>query len=120
MSELSRLGSFSRGRTEGTSKGTEIAPAIAEDGALKATPKDISDHALRQLDQAAADLGFVDRTPRRKPGRKPSPRTFQLHPKVLPLIGNAFADEAIRRDLTQGEFFEIVWNHFVNAGVSSG
>ena len=31
--------------------------------------------------------GFVDRTPRKKPGRKPSPRTYQLHPKVFPRVG---------------------------------
>ena len=51
---------------------------------LKARPKDTSPEEVRRVDEVGEALGFVDRSPRRKPGRKPSPRTYQLHPKVFP------------------------------------
>ena len=54
-------------------------------------------------------LGFVDRSPRKKPGRKPSPRTYQLHPKVFPATGAAIAAEAERLGITQGQLIERMW-----------
>ncbi len=42
---------------------------------LKARPKDISVEEVRRVDEVGEALGFVDRSPRKKPGRKPSPRT---------------------------------------------
>jgi hypothetical protein len=53
--------------------------------------------------------GFVDRSPRKKPGRKPSPRTYQLHPKVFPRVGEAIASEAERLGITQGQLIEVMW-----------
>ena len=58
---------------------------------LKARPKDTSPEEVRRVDEVGEALGFVDRSPRRKPGRKPSPRTYQLHPKVFPATGAAIA-----------------------------
>ncbi len=69
---------------------------------LKARPKTTSVEEVRRIDDAGEALGFLDRTPRKKPGRKPSPRTHQLHPKVFPRIGEAIAREAERLGITQG------------------
>lgn len=80
----------------------------------KAKPKPIDHNEMMALDEAAEKRGFVDRSARRKPGRKASKRTFQLHPKVLPEIGEAFADEAVRLEITQGQLLEIVWKAFQN------
>jgi len=76
---------------------------------LKAKPKPLNSKELQDLDTVAEERGFVDRSARRKPGRKASKRTFQLHPKVLPEVGEAFADEAVRLDLTQGQLLEKLW-----------
>ena len=51
----------------------------------------------------------MDRSPRKKPGRKPSPRTHQLHPKVFPATGAAIAAEAERLGITQGQLIERMW-----------
>lgn len=80
---------------------------------LKARPKDHDLATERDVDRVGERLGFVDRSPRRKPGRKPSLRTFQLHPKVLPPIGEAFADLAAERGITQGQLFEEVWQVYL-------
>lgn len=76
---------------------------------LKARPKTTSTAQVRQIDDVAEKRGFVDRSPRKKPGRKPSPRTFQLHPKVMPETGQAIAAEAERLGLTQGQLIEQMW-----------
>ena len=47
---------------------------------LKARPKDTTVEEVRRVDEVGEARGFLDRTPRKKPGRKPSPRTHQLHP----------------------------------------
>lgn len=64
---------------------------------------------MRKVDEVGEARGFVDRTPRKKPGRKPSPRTYQLHPKVMPRIGEAIAEEAAKDGLTQGQLIEKIW-----------
>jgi ribosome-binding protein aMBF1 (putative translation factor) len=79
---------------------------------LKARPKTTSTNQVRQIDEVAEKRGFVDRSPRKKPGRKPSPRTYQLHPKVLPEVGQAIAEEAEQRGLTQGQLIEEIWRAF--------
>ncbi len=66
---------------------------------LKARPK------RESVEEIRAARGFADRAPR----RKPSPRTHQLHPKVLPATGVAIADEAERLGLTQGQMIERLW-----------
>lgn len=79
---------------------------------LLARPKKDKPQKLYEAEKAGEDLGFVDRSPRRKPGRKPSSRTYQLHPKVLPEIGQSIAEEAIRRGVTQGYLIELMWKKY--------
>lgn len=76
---------------------------------LKARPKTTTIEEVRRVDEVGEARGFLDRTPRRKPGRKPSPRTFQLHPKVFPEVGEAIATEAERLGITQGQLIERMW-----------
>lgn len=80
---------------------------------LKARPKNTSIEAVRRVDEVGEAHGFWDRTPRKKPGRKPSPRTYQLHPKVFPDIGEAIASEAGKRGLTQGQLIERMWEAYI-------
>jgi len=77
---------------------------------LKARPKDTTVQEVRTVDQVGEARGFLDRTPRKKPGRKPSPRTHQLHPKVFPVIGEAIALEAEQLGITQGQLIERMWD----------
>jgi|TARA_R110002051_G_scaffold225196_1_gene288165 hypothetical protein len=76
---------------------------------LKARPKDTTVEEVRRVDEVGEARGFLDRTPRKKPGRKPSPRTYQLHPKVFPEVGEAIAAEAERMGITQGQLIEQMW-----------
>lgn len=76
---------------------------------LVAKPKPSSARVIRDVDEMAEGRGFVDRSPRKKPGRKPSPRTYQIHPKLLPDIGEAIAEEAGERGITQGHLIEMMW-----------
>lgn len=79
---------------------------------LKARPKDTSVEEVRRVDEVGEARGFLDRTPRKKPGRKPSPRTYQLHPKVFPEVGGAIATEAERLGITQGQLIESMWEEY--------
>ena len=83
---------------------------------LKARPKDTAVEDVRRVDEVGEARGFVDRTPRKKPGRKPSPRTHQLHPKVFPKVGEAIAAEAERRGITQGQRIEEMWSRYQELG----
>ena len=76
---------------------------------LRARPKDSTPQEVRRVDEIGEALGFVDRSPRKKPGRKPSPRTYQLHPKVFPATGKAIAAKAERLSITQGQLIEQMW-----------
>lgn len=76
---------------------------------LTARPKDTGDAEVRKVDEVGEARGFLDRTPRKKPGRKPSPRTYQLHPKVFPKVGEAIAAEAEQLGITQGQLIEQMW-----------
>ena len=77
---------------------------------LRARSKQVTAEEVRRIDEVGEAHGFLDRTPRRKPGRKPSPRTHQLHPKVFPEIGEAIASEAERMGITQGQLIEQMWD----------
>ncbi len=81
---------------------------------LKARPKDTTVAEVRMVDEVGEARGFVDRSPRKKPGRKPSPRTHQLHPKVFPSVGEAIAAEAERQGITQGQLIEMMWDSYRN------
>ena len=79
---------------------------------LKARPKDTTAAEVRRVDEVGEARGVLDRTPRKKPGRKPSPRTYQLHPKVFPEVGEAIAAEAERLGITQGQLIEMMWEGY--------
>lgn len=87
---------------------------------LKARPKGQVEEALQKIDEHGDRRGFVDREPatsmsvpfRKKPGRKPSPRTQQLHPRVLPATSQAFFAAARERGLSQGQMFEVIWAYW--------
>lgn len=79
---------------------------------LKARPKGTTVEEVRRVDEVGESRGFLDRTPRKKPGRKPSPRTYQLHPKVFPRVGEAIAAEAERLGVTQGQLIELLWEKY--------
>lgn len=79
---------------------------------LTARPKDTGPTEVRKVDEVGEARGFVDRSPRKKPGRKPSPRTHQLHPKVFPQVGLAIASEAERLGITQGQLIERMWEKY--------
>ena len=87
-------------------------------GGLKARPKATSTEEVRRVDEIGEARGFLDRTPRKKPGRKPSPRTHQLHPKVFPKIGEAIAAEAERLGITQDQLIEEMWKAYHSEDVS--
>ena len=76
---------------------------------LKARPKSAIPNETRVIDDLGEAHGFVDRTPRRKPGRKPGPRTMQMHPKIREEIGEAMLDEAEALGITQGRLIELMW-----------
>jgi len=84
-------------------------------GGLVARPKPSTVEDVRRIDEVGEARGFVDRTPRKKPGRKPSPRTYQMHPKVMPQIGEAITDEAEKLGLTQGQLIEKMWQMYLKA-----
>lgn len=81
---------------------------------LTARPKATDAADVRKVDEVGEARGFVDRTPRKKPGRKPSPRTYQLHPKVFPRVGEAIAAEAELRGITQGQLVEQLWDAYAS------
>lgn len=83
-------------------------------GRLKTREKDRSVQAVERTDRAAEELGFVARDPQRTRGRKPSPRTGQIHAKVMPGISEDIANEARRRGVQQGVIIEEAWALYKN------
>ena len=79
---------------------------------LKAKPKGNIQEDIKTADQVGEERGFVDRSIQKKPDRKPSPRTFQLHPKFFPEIGEAIALEAEQMGITQGQLVEMMWQDY--------
>lgn len=84
-------------------------PFSVDLGRLKAREKDRSAAAVERADRAGEELGFIDRDPVKRRGRKPSPRTGQVHAKVLPHVAEAIAAEARRRGVQQGVVLEEAW-----------
>lgn len=78
-------------------------------GRLRSREKDRSPAAVERADRAGEGLGFVDREPVKRRGRKPSPRTGQVHAKVLPPVADEIAAEARRRGVQQGVILEEAW-----------
>lgn len=78
-------------------------------GGLKSRDKAASRQAVETVDTAGEKLGFVARAPAKRRGRKPSPRTGQVHAKVLPPVADEIAAEARRRGVQQGVLIEEAW-----------
>lgn len=76
---------------------------------LKTKPKDTSAAAIQTVDRAGEQHGFVPREAGGRRGRKPSPRTGQVHAKVLPHVADEIAAEAAHRGVTQGILIEEAW-----------
>ena len=89
-------------------------PFQMDASALRARAKPDGRDALRAADRAGEAQGFVAREPRRG-GRKPSPRTGQVHAKVLPHVRDALLEEAARRGVTQGVLIEEAWALYLEA-----
>ncbi len=78
-------------------------------GKLRSKPKDASPQSVARVDEAAEKHGFVERTPKKRRGRKPSPRTGQVHAKVMPDVSREIAREATERGVQQGVLIEEAW-----------
>lgn len=91
---------------EGVNDATE--PFHIDAGTLRRRPKPDTAATLRAVDERAQTHGFVTREPR-KGGRRPSPRTGQVHAKVLPNVRDELLEEAARRGVTQGVLIEEAW-----------
>jgi|GEM_PF-549934 hypothetical protein len=78
-------------------------------GKLRTKPKDTSPGTVARTDKAAEKHGFVDRSPQKRRGRKPSPRTGQVHAKVMPDVAKEIAAEARFRGVQQGVIIEEAW-----------
>ena len=61
-----------------------------------------------RVDITAAEHGFINRSVSRG-GRKRSPRTGQVHAKVLPHVSVEIANESTRRGVQQGVVIEEAW-----------
>lgn len=95
---------------------SDAKPAFTVDlGGLKTRSKDHSANSLEQVDRAGEAHGFVDRSPKKKRGRPPSPRTGQVHAKVMPNISEAISAEARRRGVQQGILIEEAWALYCEA-----
>ena len=84
-------------------------PFSIDVGALRSRAKDTDAGAVAKADAAGEAHGFHPREPRGRPGRRPSPRTGQVHAKVLPHVSDEIAEEAQRRGVTQGVLIEEAW-----------
>lgn len=78
-------------------------------GKLRSKPKDASPQSVAKSDEAAEKHGFVERTPKKRRGRKPSPRTGQVHAKVMPNVAKEISHEAAARGVQQGVLIEEAW-----------
>lgn len=79
-------------------------------GGLKSRNKGISaPQELQKIDRAGDAHGFVDRSPKKRRGRPASPRTGQVHAKVLPEFSEEIAAEAKRLGVQQGVLIEEAW-----------
>lgn len=84
-------------------------PFAVDLGKLRKKPKAVDDGQVEAVDRAAAEHGFVQREAGKKRGRAKSPRTGQLHAKVLPHVAEEIAEEARMRGVTQGVLLEEAW-----------
>jgi hypothetical protein len=88
---------------------TDPKPFRIDLGTLRAREKDQSPRTIEKVDQAGDDLGFIPREGQKRRGRRPSPRTGQVHAKVMPHVSEEIAAEARRRGVQQGVILEEAW-----------
>jgi hypothetical protein len=88
---------------------TEETPFQIDLAGLKSRRKGTDDRSVATADATASEHGFITREGGGRRGRQPSPRTGQVHAKVLPHISDAIAEEAQRRGVTQGVVIEDAW-----------
>ncbi len=88
---------------------SDIKPFSVDIGRLKSRAKETSAQVIEKSDRAGEELGFVSRSEEKRRGRKPSPRTGQVHAKVMPNVSDEIADEARRRGVQQGVIIEEAW-----------
>ncbi|MEM9784864.1 MAG: chromosome partitioning protein ParB [Pseudomonadota bacterium] len=81
--------------------------------ALRSRRKDTKPESVAKSDAAGERLGFVEREPKKKRGRKPSPRTGQVHAKVMPNVARAIGQEARNRGVQQGVIIEEAWELYL-------
>ena len=91
----------------------QLKPFAVDLKQLRSRPKDTSPAAIQSVDRAGEQHGFVAREGTGKRGRPPSPRTGQVHAKVLPHVADEIAAEAIRRGVTQGILIEEAWTLYL-------
>jgi hypothetical protein len=84
-------------------------PFSIDIGNLRTRRKDVSTEAIGRADVAAEQHGFVNREGQGRRGRRPSPRTGQVHAKVMPHVAEEIAEEARRRGVQQGVLVEEAW-----------
>jgi len=80
---------------------------------LRRKPKDSSEKAVARSDAVGEKLGFEERGVRKKRGRKASPRTGQVHAKVMPEVAKQISAEARRRGVQQGVLIEEAWKLYL-------
>lgn len=92
---------------------SETKPFSVDLKQLRNKPKNTSPAAIQTVDQAGERQGFVAREAISRRGRPASPRTGQVHAKVLPRIASEISAEAIRRGVTQGILIEEAWTLYL-------
>ena len=93
---------------------TEGKPFNIDLSRLKTREKDRSPQAVEKADRAGEELGFIVREAQKRRGRRPSPRTGQVHAKVMPEVSEEIANEAKRRGVQQGVIIEEAWALYKN------
>ena len=94
-------------------------PAFSIDlASLRTRRKDVTPATIERADAAAEQHGFVNREPPRRRGRLPSPRTGQVHAKVMPHVADEISEEARRRGVQQGVLIEEAWELYKKRGLS--
>ncbi len=84
--------------------------------ALKTKSKQTDELKNQKVEKVAEELGFIDREPKKKRGRPKSPRTGQVHAKVMPNVAEEIAAEARRRGVQQGVLIEEAWELYKLSG----
>src|ERR1700722_8885281 len=87
----------------------QTKPFSIDLGNLRTRRKEDSTEAIGRADVAAEQHGFVNREGQGRRGRRPSPRTGQVHAKVMPNVAEEIAEEARRRGVQQGVLVEEAW-----------